>query len=94
VHISNSVPMKLNLDDIQQALKIDQAMKEDTFNVVVQALHEDELQKFGSTKFLGWRHFLNQDFSVSMHTYAYCIGSRHPNLHATLTIISDVHNCC
>ena len=67
VHMSHLAPMSLYLDDIQHTLKIGQAMPEDTFNVAVQALHEDEIHRFGSTDFVGWRHFLNQDFAVSMH---------------------------
>ncbi|KAJ1275307.1 hypothetical protein BS78_05G126000 [Paspalum vaginatum] len=64
VHISNPVPMTLNLGDIQHTLQIHRPMPEETFNVAVQVLHEDELHMFGSTEFFGWRHFLNQDFAM------------------------------
>lgn len=69
VHISKAVPVYLNLYDIQHAIQINRVMEEDTFNVVVQVLHEDEVHRFGSTEFSGWRHFLNLDFAVSMQTY-------------------------
>ena len=61
--------MKLHLSHLQHTLKTNDPMDEDTFNLAVQALYEDELHTFGSTNFVGWRHFLNQDFAVSMSTY-------------------------
>ncbi|XP_021319882.1 uncharacterized protein LOC8057879 isoform X4 [Sorghum bicolor] len=64
VHISNPVPMKLHLSHLQHTLKTNDPMDEDTFNLAVQALYEDELHTFGSTNFVGWRHFLNQDFAM------------------------------
>lgn len=57
--------MTLNLQQIQQALRFDVEMHDETFNVAVQALYEDEQHRFGGTDFVGWRHFLNQDFAVS-----------------------------
>nr|BAD37793.1 hypothetical protein [Oryza sativa Japonica Group] len=53
----------LNLHDIQQAIRLDTQMQEETFNVAVQVLAADEIQRFGGTDFVCWRHFLNQDFA-------------------------------
>ncbi|BAS94496.1 Os05g0471900 [Oryza sativa Japonica Group] len=64
VHISQPVPMSLSLHDIQQAIRLDTQMQEETFNVAVQVLAADEIQRFGGTDFVGWRHFLNQDFAM------------------------------
>jgi hypothetical protein len=76
--------MKLNVEEIQQALKISQGMQEDTFNVAVQVIHEDELHRFGSTEFVGWRHFLNLDFAVSINTYSNVLNHTHTILHNQL----------
>lgn len=70
VHISQPVPMSLSLHDIQQAIRLDTQMQEETFNVAVQVLAADEIQRFGGTDFVGWRHFLNQDFAVSASNYS------------------------
>uniref|UniRef100_A0A0E0JNL4 Aminotransferase-like plant mobile domain-containing protein n=1 Tax=Oryza punctata TaxID=4537 RepID=A0A0E0JNL4_ORYPU len=64
VHISQPVPMSLSLHDIQQVIRLDTQMQEETFNVAVQVLAADEIQRFGGTDFVGWRHFLNQDFAM------------------------------
>uniref|UniRef100_A0A0E0P4X2 Aminotransferase-like plant mobile domain-containing protein n=1 Tax=Oryza rufipogon TaxID=4529 RepID=A0A0E0P4X2_ORYRU len=64
VHISQPVPMSLSLHDIQQAIRLDTQMQEETFNVAVQVLVADAIQRFGGTDFVGWRHFLNQDFAM------------------------------
>ncbi|EEC73277.1 hypothetical protein OsI_07420 [Oryza sativa Indica Group] len=64
VHISQPVPMSLSLHDIQQAIRLDTQMQEETFNVAVQVLASYELHRFGGTYFVGWRHFLNQDFAM------------------------------
>ncbi|XP_044947222.1 uncharacterized protein LOC123396319 [Hordeum vulgare subsp. vulgare] len=64
IHISEPVPRLLKLQQIQEALSFDNELQDDAFNAVVQALFEDEVQRFGGTDFLGWRHFLNQDFAV------------------------------
>lgn len=64
LHISDPVPRFLKLQQIQEALAFDAEMQDDAFNVAVQALFEDEVHRFGGTDFLGWRHFLNQDFAV------------------------------
>lgn len=69
VHISQPVPMSLSLHDIQQAIRLDTQMQEETFNVVVQVLASYEIHRFGGTYFVGWRHFLNQDFAVSACSY-------------------------
>lgn len=75
VHLSNPVPMRLNLADLQEAIQIGKNLQDLTFNVAVHALLEDEIQTFGSTEFVGWRHFLNQDFAVSMQPYLFSIHS-------------------
>lgn len=64
IHISEPVPRLLKLQQIQEALSFDNELQDDAFNAVVQALFEDEVQRFGGTDFLGWRHFLNQDFAL------------------------------
>lgn len=64
VHISQPVPMSLSLHDIQQAIRLDTQMQEETFNVAVQVLASYEIHRFGGTYFVGWRHFLNQDFAM------------------------------
>uniref|UniRef100_A0A0D9YSW0 Aminotransferase-like plant mobile domain-containing protein n=1 Tax=Oryza glumipatula TaxID=40148 RepID=A0A0D9YSW0_9ORYZ len=64
VHISQPVPMSLSLHDIQQAIWLDTQMQEETFNVAVQVLASYEIHRFGGTYFVGWRHFLNQDFAM------------------------------
>lgn len=70
VHISQPVPMSLSLHDIQQAIWLDTQMQEEIFNVPDQVLAADEIQRFGGTDFVGWRHFLNQDFAVSASNYS------------------------
>lgn len=85
--------MKLDLNELQQAIRIGQSMQEDTFNVAAQAIHEDEIQRFGSTEFVGWRHFLNQDFAVSMLSYSFK-NSHHANYGCKLLVTADVRNCC
>nr|BAD37729.1 hypothetical protein [Oryza sativa Japonica Group]BAD38572.1 hypothetical protein [Oryza sativa Japonica Group] len=52
VHISQPVPMSLSLHDIQQAIRLDTQMQEETFNVAVQVLAADEIQRFGGTDFM------------------------------------------
>ena len=64
MHISEPIPMSLKLQALQQAMSFNQELEDDVFNMAVQVLFKDEIHRFGGTDFLGWRHFLNQDFKV------------------------------
>ncbi|XBI85107.1 hypothetical protein VPH35_093303 [Triticum aestivum] len=86
LHISDPVPRFLKLQQIQEALAFDAEMQDDAFNVAVQALFEDEVHRFGGTDFLGWRHFLNQDFA--MHATA---GGADWNPEDHVYLFNDIH---
>ncbi|KAM3369864.1 hypothetical protein ACQJBY_017623 [Aegilops geniculata] len=86
VHMSEPVPRFLKLKQIQEALSQDAELQDDAFNVAVQALFEDEIERFTGSDFLGWRHFINQDFAMHATT-----GGADWNAEEHVYLFNDIH---
>ena len=79
--MSEPVPRFLKLKQIQEALSQDAELQDDAFNVAIQALFEDEIERFTGSDFLGWSHFIYQDFAVRTHHNFSSTNCTHLTLH-------------
>lgn len=42
-------------------------MDSDSLNLAIRIMFQQEVERFHNTNYLGWRHFINQDFGVTLH---------------------------
>ncbi|XP_066168709.1 uncharacterized protein [Oryza sativa Japonica Group] len=56
--------ISLTLRNIQKTIKIGSRMDSDSLNLAIRIMFQQEVERFQNTNYLGWRHFINQDFGM------------------------------
>uniref|UniRef100_A0A0E0I197 Ubiquitin-like protease family profile domain-containing protein n=1 Tax=Oryza nivara TaxID=4536 RepID=A0A0E0I197_ORYNI len=56
--------ISLTLRNIQETIKIGSQMDSDSLNLAIRIMFQQEVERFQNTNYLGWRHFINQDFGM------------------------------
>ncbi|BAD86896.1 hypothetical protein [Oryza sativa Japonica Group] len=59
-----SLEISLTLRNIQETIKIGSQMDSDSLNLAIRIMFQQEVERFHNTNYLGWRHFINQDFGM------------------------------
>lgn len=65
--MSSELPfvIKLKLRDIQQAVKEGEKLDSDCLNLAIRNMAREDVENFKNTKCLGWRHYVDSDWTVS-----------------------------
>ncbi|BAS71679.1 Os01g0295000 [Oryza sativa Japonica Group] len=61
---SHPFRISLTLRNIQETIKIGSQMDSDSLNLAIRIMFQQEVERFHNTNYLGWRHFINQDFGM------------------------------